>query len=144
MKKALTICLVLFVGLQLTADAASNFKYYLTKDTFTGDQALTACTHGYHMASIFEVAGTSDGQYNTSLGLTLGDSGFGPPQQVYGWIRTGLANDVGINCDGWSTNGIKGVTAAPIVDFQLGPITITWSVVGLVCTEPSHVWCVKN
>ena len=43
------------------------------------------------MASLGEIHDTSNLRYDTDLGLTLADSGFGPPI-VFGWIRTGGAH----------------------------------------------------
>jgi hypothetical protein len=63
--------------------------YYLTKSTFTGNQALTACAPGYHFASFAEISNPSDVAYNKTLGRNVADSGSGPPSLAYGWIRTG-------------------------------------------------------
>jgi hypothetical protein len=79
-------------------------SFYITQTTHTGSQALTACAEGYHMASLWEIFDTSNLKYDTVLGLTQDDSGFGPPSQIGGWIRTGrFASTVGPagapNCD---------------------------------------------
>jgi hypothetical protein len=144
MRINLLICLLIVIVFQIFADAASVRKFYLTKNTFYGDQPLTACAKGYHMASLFELSVTSDLQYNTTLGHTVGDSGFGPPHHIFGWVRTGLDSDIAINCDGWTSSSGKGVMAAPFIDLQAGPITITWTILGSVCTNQNRVWCVED
>ena len=53
--------------------------YYLTQTTHNGGQARSACAAGYHMASLWEILDTSNLRYNTELGFTQEDSGFGPP-----------------------------------------------------------------
>jgi hypothetical protein len=146
MKVNLLFCLLLVLLFQISANASSTRKFYLTKNGFYGDQTLTACAHGYHMASLFELAVTSDLQYNTTLGYSVGDSGFGPAQLIFGWVRTGLASDIGINCDGWTTSTSlgKGVTTAPFINFQTGPIAITWTVQAGSCSDQIRVWCVED
>src|SRR5215207_4149301 len=69
-------------------------SFYLTQTLHNGSQALTACAEGYHMASLWEIFDTSNLRYDTQLGHTSPDSGFGPPTAVgsRGWIRTGSEN----------------------------------------------------
>ena len=64
-------------------------EFYLTKTSFDGAHALTACASGFHMASLWEIFNVSVLEYDTSLGFTSADSGFGPPTVQNGWIRTG-------------------------------------------------------
>lgn len=63
-------------------------KFYLTRTGYTGARALSACTAGYHMASLWEIHDPSNLRYDTELGFVQDDSGFGPPIE-FGWIRTG-------------------------------------------------------
>jgi hypothetical protein len=76
------------------ADLAANNKeprkFYLTTSFHTGAEALSACAPGYHMASMWEIHDPTQLRYNTELGFTAGDSGFGPPTYELGWIRTGF------------------------------------------------------
>jgi hypothetical protein len=74
-------------------------KFYLAQGGFTGSQALTACAVGYHMASLWEIFEVSTPRYDTTLGATTDDSGFGPPKFSgvdnlqfvgAGYIRTGF------------------------------------------------------
>src|SRR5436309_14626346 len=72
-------------------------RFYLTKESFQGNQAITACASGYHMASRFEILDVSVLQYDTGKGLTTDDSGAGPastaapyePPRPVSCIRTG-------------------------------------------------------
>jgi hypothetical protein len=83
-------------------------KFYLTKTfTHTGAETLSACAAGYHMASLWEIHDPTNLRYDTELGFTESDSGFGPPTHG-GWIRTGgAANTVGGagvgNCNAWKS-----------------------------------------
>ena len=82
-------------------------KFYLTRTEHDGAHALTACAGGYHMASLWEIFDTSNLRYDTELGFTRDDSGFGPPI-AQGWIRTGyIASGFGppglINCKAWTS-----------------------------------------
>ena len=86
-------------------------KYYLTQTEVDGDETLTACASGYHMASLWEILDPSNLEYNTDLGFTRDDSGAGPPSEGWGWIRTGYnsysTGDSHIgrnNCANWTTD----------------------------------------
>jgi hypothetical protein len=115
------IITVASVLVQQSTHAASNKStapirgYYLTQGTYDGNQALTACAAGYHMASLWEIHEPSNLRYDTALGLTGGDSGAGPPangaSDEWGWIRTGTAGAFGnpgfpgmANCGAWTDN----------------------------------------
>src|SRR5262249_33556851 len=72
-------------------------RYYLTKTAVPGNQALTTCAAGFHMASRFEILDVSVLDYDPHLGFTTDDSGAGPPSAAAkygstapsGWMRTG-------------------------------------------------------
>jgi len=84
-------------------------KFYLTKTLdHDGAEALSACAEGYHMASMWEIHEPSNLRYDTTLGLTTADSGFGAPIDS-GWIRTGFSANGSTtpgrsNCNGWTTS----------------------------------------
>lgn len=137
--------------------------FYLTQTQHNGSQALTACAQGYHMASLWEIFDTSNLRYNTELGFTQGDSGFGPPNgfttggdpvNAAGWIRTGgpLHNGGVIgsaNCLLWteSSDGDLGtvVFLEPIWS-QATPTRVISPWVGQTrgCSSTARVWCVQN
>jgi hypothetical protein len=98
-------------------------KFYLTKTFHNGAEALSACAAGYHMASLWEIHEPSNLRYDTELGLTREDSGFGPPGGSAGWIPTGFDASSGAvfpgtgNCKTWtsaSTPDFGTVVALPI------------------------------
>src|SRR5207245_10636606 len=64
-------------------------RFYLTNESFQGNQAITACASGYHMASRFEILDVSVLQYDTGKGLTTDDSGAGPPSMAASYESPG-------------------------------------------------------
>lgn len=132
-------------------------SFYLTQSTHNGGQALSACAAGYHMASLWEIFDPSNLRYDTQLGLTLGDSGFGPPsgELAFGWIRTGTPSGgagtemIGqANCRAWteSTGAVRG-TAVSLTEHWTSTFVdrISWWGKGLSsCSETHHVWCVQD
>jgi len=122
-------------------------KYYLTKTGYDGAHALTACTGGYHMASLFEIVNPSQLSYNTSLGFTEADSGQGPPN-AGGWVRTGEpANSE--NCKAWTTfsssdNGPS--LYVPVASSWRSPAieATPWDTIFISCDSDSAVWCVQD
>lgn len=137
-----------------TSSASSEVlrKYYLTKSTFKGAEAKTACANGYHFASIWEILDISNLMYNTDLGHTRHDSGMGPPSGTNGWIRTGYDNQ-GLstiagyaNCEGWSRNDMNGTYACLNDNFDnieenIGPFVTNGASCNLISI---HVWCVED
>ena len=167
---------LLFVGDSIltrkTADANPPAKntdtrrvFYLTQGIFTGGQALTACTTGFHMASIWEIDDTTVLRYDSTLGRTNGDSGPGGPPAItagnggnftaLGWIRTGTGDST---CQNWtsSSSADTGSLGLPVVvangGFNPGG-NPTWVILGtgLYCDGTSAgtqinpgVWCVQD
>jgi hypothetical protein len=144
----------------LAAQLASNGprKFYLTKTLHTGDQALSACDMGYHMASLWEIHEPSNLRYDTGRGLTKPDSGSGPPQggaQAAGWIRTGnFLGTFGIhgdgNCNAWTIpiEGASGSIVSLPGDWTLtGPSLSAvgpWIAGAGRCSDGFSVWCVQD
>jgi hypothetical protein len=135
------------------AGSSTGRKFYLTKDGFTGAQALTACAKGYHMASLYEIFDVSNLRYNTILGLTVDDSGSGPPTSDFGWIRTGQSRSAssipGIgNCFAWSSDlSTAEGTAVQLrftFDFQSDDVVNPWNSDAGPCHATVRVWCVQN
>lgn len=122
--------------------------FYLTRDAFTGAQALTACTTGFHMASIWEINDTTVLRYDSTLGRTNGDSGPGGPpaneDTALGWIRTGGGHP---SCQDWTSSSSTdfGTVGAPILDANTGP---RWFVADTLSCDISQadlgVWCVRD
>jgi hypothetical protein len=126
-------------------------QFYLTKTSeYDGAEALSACAPGYHMASMWEIHDASNVRYNTDLGYTLADSGFGPPI-VFGWIRTGaVAADSGpvggVNCNAWTSRGVGFGVRVRLTDGWPSPAieNSPWSADGQSCNTPDRVWCVQD
>ena len=126
-------------------------KFYLTKNLPDGAHALTACDPGYHMASRWEINDPTYLRYDTELGLTTADSGFGPPSTFIGWIRTGYFNDVsaetGIgNCNAWMSADVAdfGTWLALGHQWDLPGSTTPWNSGTLPCNTSAAVWCVQD
>jgi hypothetical protein len=93
--------------------------YYCSKNTFQGNSVLTACSTGFHTASMIEINDAGTLQYDSTLGFANPDSGSGPPlvfmpgtapatAAIAGWIRTGgdlYSSGAPLNnCKGWTSN----------------------------------------
>lgn len=130
-------------------------KFYLTRSIHDGNEALTACTPGYHMASLWEIFDPTQLRYDTSLGLVLQDSGSGPPSG-FGYVRTGmdtifLSNPFGTppNCRSWtSDDGAQHEgTVVSLTSSWLSPTGSAlspWQASVTVCSDPARVWCVED
>jgi hypothetical protein len=148
--------------------------FYITKTRVQGDQALSACSAGYHMASMWEIYDLAGLQYETTLGLTVADSGSGPPSSgqagvdAMGWIRTGNVPTAGITeagsatCNVWTSNSPTQNGALIILNpaWHAGPSATAsipaspWVVINNPpgatnniadrCNIPHRVWCVEN
>jgi hypothetical protein len=130
-------------------------KFYLTQgNDFKGDQTVSACAAGYHMASLWEIFDTSNLSYDVQLGFTNADSGFGPPSS-FGWVRTGHVsmgtNLAGIgNCNAWTSASKDdyGSIVAPYRDVWdnfnfLTPVS-PWSARTFPCDAGLRVWCIQH
>ena len=136
------------------AQAVSGRQYYLTPSgSYDGSEATTACTEGYHMASLWELLDVSNLIYNTTLGFqhSSGDQGDGPPAHADGWVRTGtFASTSGgagyANCNGY-TSGVEahqGTVAWLPPDWESPASTIGPWRVGAESCDPARVWCVED
>ena len=124
-------------------------EYYLTPGTYTGDQVLSACALGFRAAALWEILDTSNLRYNTRLGYTRKDSGFGPPV-TGGWVRTGAASGStgapgASNCNVWTSGSgldvgsyasLPGIWDAGFEDYM------GWNVDTAACSDSVRVWCV--
>lgn len=143
----------LTIGSVSVADAGPK-KYYVTQpDTFDGNEALTACDDGYHMATFWEIYAFFNLKYDTTRGRTTADSGSGPcNSDCTGWVRTGddasTANQAGTaNCDAWMSDnsghyGTQVFLSRNWSDF--GKESSPWRANTDTCDNKARVWCAKN
>jgi len=127
-------------------------KIYLTDAMVPGNEALTACTSGYHMASFFEVLDLRLLKYAKDEAGAFypadWDIGGGFPwgQAATGWIRNGGINqgstDAGANCLGW-TGGEGGSTTFP-AEHSVGALVSGFGIGVGTCSNKYHVWCVED
>jgi hypothetical protein len=132
--------------------------FYLTpNNTFQGDDALTACAAGYHMASLWEIYDVSNLAYDTVLGYTGSDSGEGPPTNMLGWVRTGYHTADGDatpgigNCLAWTSNSATDHGTVVMIGYNwtlTGTAISPWQAIdsaGLTeCSDSWRVWCVED
>jgi hypothetical protein len=132
------------------AATAGMRHYYLYSAALNATYALTACTSGYHMASLWEMLDTSHLQYNTALGDSRPDSGLGPPTGYSGWVRTGYGSNNGTtagqaNCNAWTSTSGNGTVVSLPSDWTAAPQDIhIWTVSTASCGNSADVWCVED
>ena len=154
MKKIASLLIIILIGVAVGADAAAKpRKFYLTVNEFDGNEALTACATGYHIASLWEILDVSHLRYDTTLGFRLDDSGFGPPIAYPGWIRTGYqststADQPGTaNCSAWMSDSdihfgstVHLHTSWTDPGSEISP----WFADSITCQFRPKVWCVED
>jgi hypothetical protein len=131
--------------------------YYMSTDFFQGNQALTACERGFHMASLWEIFNLSLLTYDTSRGFTSPDSGFGPPSGLFAWIRTGrgshsVTGQPGVdNCAVWTSNSgsDNGTVVSPVSPWVNeivagNALVLPWRGLTATCDANWPVWCVED
>ena len=129
-------------------------SFYLTEYRFSAIEAPTACSTGYHMASLWEILEPSHLAYDVTLGLTADDSGLGPPtgSAQHGWLRTGYGSANSppagqANCNAWTTATGTGTVAYLPDDWTAGNqdigvwVVLDYSAVGAAVPR---VWCVSH
>lgn len=134
-------------------------RFYLTTAGVNGANALTACTSGFHMASLWEILEPSPLMYEPVLGFSGSDAGSGPPAGgdfpgllINGWVRTGASasafntNPGLVNCSQW-TSGTSGsgtvVSLQSVWDTTANP-SWPWSPGTAACSSTRRVWCVED
>jgi len=130
----------------------SGRHFYLTSVNFPADEAPSVCTTGFHMATLWEILDVSNliYDYDHPDAYTKGDSGFGPPSNWYGWVRTGYnsssVNTAGMaNCSAWTstTSGDYGTIVRLASNWVTAPGEIgTWDASTWGCGGTAPVWCV--
>jgi hypothetical protein len=161
------ILLVLIISTSISAKVASQSEttlsylplsagrhFYLTDSSYYADQALTACSAGYHMASLWEILDVSNltYDYDHPAAHTKDDSGFGPPSNWYGWVRTGYSSSSSSttgtgNCNNWTSrlNTAYGVSVRLSNAWETAPGDIsTWDATSFTCVVVSPVWCIGD
>lgn len=128
--------------------------YYQTSATFAGNQALTACAAGYHMANMAEIQNTSALRYAKEVAgaVTAQDSGNGPPFSITGWIRTGVSSNTSTqvgagNCALWTSNSAanNGTTVALNPNWLVTGTNLSpWDGLTATCSTNKRVWCVQD
>nr|MDJ0788502.1 hypothetical protein [Myxococcota bacterium] len=126
----------------------SRRRYYLTFDPVRGDEATSACDPGFHMASIYELAGLSDFSYDQRGLITL-DSGFGPPAGGYalagGWARTGFGSINLDNCRAWtSSDSLDAAWTYRLTPYPPLSEAWPWEHQAVPCNELRRVWCIQD
>jgi hypothetical protein len=126
-------------------------QYYLTRISYQGDQALSACAPGFHMASLWELLDTSNLRYSTARGFTTQDSGHGPPL-MGGWVRTGSdGGSTGApgtsNCHAWTSSSSSDVGSYVYLpsDWTAGyEDFLGWAMATAICSATRRVWCIGD
>ena len=132
--------------------------YFLTKNSFIGGEAITACDPGFHMASLSEIQDPSSLQYadrSTAAYESLVDGQrLGPPSDHMGWVRTGGYPLTGFpdNCNFWqsSSDQQRGTTMSlsPILGDANPELHASdpmwWHKVQQMCSLEEPVWCVED
>jgi hypothetical protein len=140
-------------------------QFYLSKARVQGNQVLSTCGAGFHMASRFEIASLSGVVYDAKRGASSDDSGSGPPSAsaTYsstgpsGWVRTGgdarytKSNDPSgaatANCAIWtsSSHDAYGTIAFLKDRFAIdNGAPAFWDGHDERCDVPHSVWCVGD
>ncbi|MHB8788977.1 MAG: hypothetical protein ACYDBT_03765 [Desulfobulbaceae bacterium] len=136
-------------------NAQSGGRYfYLTDQSYSPNQGLTACSAGYHMASLWEILDVSSliYDYGNPAAHTRADSGYGPPSNWYGWVRTGYDSSGSSttgrgNCLNWTSNDAAnyGVSVRLSSSWETAPGDIfTWDATSFTCNLVGPVWCVGD
>jgi hypothetical protein len=136
-------------------NAQSEGRYfYLTDQSYSPNQALTACSAGYHMASLWEILDVSSLIYDFGhpAAHTKADSGYGPPSNWHGWVRTGYdssgSSTTGSgNCLSWTSNDPAqyGVSVRLSINWETAPGDIfAWDANSFPCNFTGPVWCVGD
>ena len=133
------------------AQRPDPLQYYLTTDPYYGDQVLSACARGFHTASLWEILDTSNLRYNTRLGYTRPDSGYGPPA-MGGWVHTGSESGSATtpgtgNCQAWTSDSASdyGTYASLPGSWTAGSEDLLgWAAGTVNCSNTVRVWCVGD
>jgi hypothetical protein len=123
-------------------------RYFLSTSPVPGNQALTQCGTGFHMASLSELHADATLAYDDASAPRTGLDGKGPPTQLYGWVRTlapSAVDPVTGNCALWTSMEVlqygrmirwgDAATSSPLAP---------WIAQASGCDAPHFVWCVED
>ena len=138
-------------------DPAKAKMYYITAGFFTGDDAITACDPGFHMANLSEIQDPSNLQYAPRV-IPAYDpaqaSGQFPDHT--GWVRTEADSLTGLvyNCDVWRSSSdqqsgktmtrrsLRGEKGRSL--YESDPAAWWQATHIATCSIPEHVWCFED
>jgi hypothetical protein len=128
--------------------------FYLTSANYATNQVKTVCAAGYHMASLWEILDVSNlvYDYDHPAAYNKADSGYGPPSNWYGWVRTGYDSSGSTttgagNCLNWTSTSSpnNGVSVRLSDTWETAPGDIfTWDATSFGCGFTGPVWCVGS
>jgi hypothetical protein len=141
----IVVCALAVSALALTRSTDSVLAprlFYVTPGLFAGNQVLTACASGYHLASIWEIRDPSNFAYDTRRGLRNASYQAGPPAFLEAWLDDGQEPNVNHDCTGWTdSSGSFGRTAYLGIHYA-GPVF--YELAQTDCGEEHHVWCASD
>ena len=162
------VSLVGMVGFSRAAvDPTKAKMYYLTKNSFDGGDAITACDPGFHMAILSEIQDPSTLQYAPRRTPAYDSPYDSPPSDQAsdqfpdhtGWVRTDADPVTGFgynNCDVWrsSSDQQSGTTMTRRslwgenngLSLYEEPDPAAWwqSTRTASCAQPEFVWCAED
>ena len=140
--------------------AKAKLLYYLTTYGFTGDEAITACESGFHMASISEIQDPSHVQY--APGRKPVYDYFDQVSDQFpdhtGWVRTETDPVTGevYDCDVWRSSSdersgttmtrrsLRGENKGHSLYEESDPAAWWQSTRTATCAQPKFVWCAED
>jgi hypothetical protein len=111
------------------------------------------------MASRWELMDLSSLEYDTQRGVTLADSGAGPPVSTntspavaFGWAHMGTnAYDLNVlgtsNCSAWTNGTSTGFGPVLLLDGTWGAPSGSpnpWNLALHICSNANRVWCIED
>jgi len=135
------LVVIVLVLLPLGASAQQR-KFFLTKDAVAADQVTKACGAGFHMAAAFELLEPGALRYDFTKGMTLHDSGSGPPVGTPGWLHSGTAIPTW-SCNNWTDKTEK--FTGGMLFFGIEPAKgLTTQFLLVSCLGERSVWCIED
>lgn len=135
-----------------TCSSRGARRFFLTKESYSGSLADTACPAGFHFASFSEIQDVGALDYDVKQGHTQQDSGAGAPRgpNANGWARSGSEAGAGLgseNCYLWTSSSgaddgrTYGLDVCPGTSCTPAP---GWRSALIPCDLFAKVWCVED